>query len=263
MTNTFRYFTKNEIRRLLTLTVQNPQNIYPKEFDALIEEYEWEMNWNTAKPFIYKPVNEDFETKAAIYLMYDKPGLAMDEILNITLEDVCYDSLDDTCWLLIRDRSNKDGKSKKLEIPYLTYSILKTLWEKYTSVMRYAEGSDLTADSFDGHKNNFYLFSNTKGQRLTLPAWNKRFRKYCEKAGIKLDQGATGVLNYRFHHYYIFSLIFEIEKELDCNIESLSKKEACRILSEKLNGASTTLCYDYVSYFIKNREKVEKDFGKQ
>ena len=167
MTNTFRYFTQQEVSKLLDLPISTPLNIYPDElgemFNAHLPSIFSVSNYSVSK-YMFK-LKPDLITLAAVHLMAYSPGLCINEIMDITFEDVyknvSYDLSGETTsfFLYIRNRNFSCieeiiEKQKKYDIPEQTYKILNVLWNGYTSIMKDIEGSSLKASSVIGKNEN-------------------------------------------------------------------------------------------------------------
>lgn len=245
----FKYITQQDYEKLICLTEKTTRkpydspvrDLYPRTFDKEIEVYRKEMERIKGYPYEVRRIKTDETVRAILMLMFELPGLKIDDILNLTIECV--------------EKSNW--------YPEITNSI-KWLYAKYTSFMKELPGSNLKAESAERNGRNYYLFSNSEGNRLTVAAWNKILHKYFEKAGIELDTGGSGSLNYRFRHSYAFKQLIEIEAEYGCHLKEINRstvkeKLAKRLKTGSVKNVSEITCDDYIRFYLANREQIRKD----
>ena len=267
----FKYITRREYEKLISLTNSNPciRKLYPDDIDRCIKLVQMRQNRMRDDFVPIRKTEKDYTVKAILMLMYNNPGLMIDDILELTTNDlyrlkltaaVKPDSTFQDPFLIVRANSNS---SALIKIPTKTEHALERLISRYTNIIREADGSNLNTGT-PLPEGDFYLFSNSGGTRLTVPAWNRILRRYFEKAGIELDKGGSGSLNYRFRHSFAFKELIEIEKERKLCISELARDRVINRLSDKLGAGigrkvSDSTCYDYIKAYINNRDQIIAD----
>lgn len=267
----FKYITRREYEKLIFLTNFNSciRKLYPDDIDKCINLVQMRQNRLRGDFVPVRKTEKDYTVKAILMLMYNNPGLMIDDILELTTNDlyrlkltaaVKPDSTFQNPFLIVRANSNSPVLIK---IPVATEQTLEMLISHYTNIIRETDGSNLNIGT-PLPEGDFYLFSNSEGKRLTVPAWNRILRRYFKAAGIELDKGGSGSLNYRFHHSFTFKELIEIEKECKLCISELARDRFINRLSDKLStGAgrkvSDSTCYEYMKAYINNREQIIAD----
>lgn len=176
-----------------------------------------------------------------VRLMYET-GLRLGEILGLTNEDIVTEKIDGK-WcncVYIRNRvsdkryqqaktvitpsSKKSYKTKAYNTLNGGYQIVFITDELCTLLDEYIEDAHESArerystryynsslaDSVCEHDENFYIFINNYGSRLSNVAWNKTLRKIFEGVGIHVDKAKIkeNNLNHRFRHGFA---MFQVE----------------------------------------------------
>lgn len=176
-----------------------------------------------------------------VRLMYET-GMRIGEVLGLTNEDVIPQKLDDkyhNC-VYIRNRvsdkryqlakttikpaSIKEYHFKKYNTINAGYQMVFITDELYELLGKYIDHvhnearkgyakryqNSTIADSVCGNPDNFYIFINTYGSRLSNITWNKTLRSIYEEVGIQVDEKIRdNNLSHRFRHGFA---MFQIQE---------------------------------------------------
>lgn len=176
--------------------------------------------------------NYTLRDECIVRLMYET-GMRLGEVLGITNEDIVSEKIDGK-WcncVYIRNRitdkryqqaktvltpaSVKTYKTKAyttlnsgFQIVFITDDLRELLEEYIEEAHEFAMDhygkrycNSVAADSVLGEKNNFYIFINHYGSRLSNVVWNKTLRKIFNDAGIQVDNKVKeNNLSHRFRH---------------------------------------------------------------
>ena len=210
------YISITEFNNLIEVMKNNPRKYFPDKCLKTLKKV------NATSSDLSKYLKKDMAIKAPEYdetailiisLMF-KYGLRIGEVLGLTKEDIKKRAHngDYRYTLYIRNRlsddqgsqsaKNKKHPSKledydrieftgnsgtsKVRITKDMYDSLIKYYNEYTVILNKTfPDNNLKADSIDSQADNYYLFSNTRGDKMLQPNWDKILRKYFILQGVK------------------------------------------------------------------------------